>query len=101
MLGIDGRATPLALRHDPLLGAGAPHTESSLTLAPGTRLLFFTDGLIERRTRTIDEGIATLVSSLERHWANDLEDLCDDTIASTRAGDREDDLCLLAVAIEG
>jgi PAS domain S-box-containing protein len=41
----------------------AEHVE---TLLPGSRLLLFTDGLIERRGETIDDGLARLVTLLER-----------------------------------
>jgi serine phosphatase RsbU (regulator of sigma subunit) len=96
----DGRTAPIPLPHDPLLGAGGPHTETSVVLEPGTRLVLFTDGLIERRTQTIDVGIDTLVRVLHDHRTDDLDELCAYTIASTHAGEREDDLCLLVVAID-
>ncbi|HEX2052451.1 MAG TPA: GAF domain-containing SpoIIE family protein phosphatase [Actinomycetota bacterium] len=69
-------------------------------LRSGTTLLFYTDGLVEIRGRTIDDGMEEL-----RDFVAELEDLspqavCDEVLGwrlSTAA--REDDICVLAVRI--
>ena len=45
-----------------LLGTGAlpVRTDASLLLPPGATLVLYTDGLIERRDRTIDDGLERL-----------------------------------------
>jgi phosphoserine phosphatase RsbU/P len=45
-----------------LIGAapGAQRRATTLQIAPGTLLCFYTDGLIERRDQTIDDGLARL-----------------------------------------
>jgi CheY-like chemotaxis protein/serine/threonine protein phosphatase PrpC len=78
----------------PLLGIGLPRPPAtSLELAPGTLVLLVTDGLIERRGSTIDDGM-DLLRSVVAH-DDDLETLCDALLQ--RFGDAaEDDIALLA-----
>jgi PAS domain S-box-containing protein len=48
----DARTVPLAVRRD------GPRPQASQLLPPGSTLLLFTDGLVERRRESIDDGIA-------------------------------------------
>ncbi|WP_327739226.1 SpoIIE family protein phosphatase [Streptomyces nojiriensis] len=64
----DGRVTTL-VEHDVLLHPGLgpfQRTEARRNLSPGSTLVFYTDGLIERRGHDIDAGIAQLVALLAR-----------------------------------
>lgn len=69
-------------------------------LEPGTTLLFYTDGLIERRGHSLEEGMEDL-----RSVVNELVDLAPralcDRLFKWRldAGRQEDDLCLLAARL--
>ncbi|HTS97115.1 MAG TPA: GAF domain-containing SpoIIE family protein phosphatase [Streptosporangiaceae bacterium] len=49
-----------------LIGASldARRTVTDLTIAPGTLLCFYTDGLVERRSRSIDHGLARLCQAV-------------------------------------
>src|SRR5258707_15622671 len=48
-----------------LLGAGrAAYDAERLMLRPGDLLLLYSDGLVERRDRSIDEGVERLVAAL-------------------------------------
>ncbi|MEH0818700.1 MULTISPECIES: SpoIIE family protein phosphatase [unclassified Micromonospora] len=82
---------------EPLLGFTRPIPRSSqeTTLAPGDTLLLYTDGLIERRDRTIDEGLAELLDRLSGAGPLPLAELCD--LLLTAGDRREDDIALLAV----
>jgi serine phosphatase RsbU (regulator of sigma subunit) len=87
----------LPSRPSPLLGARGEPFEESMWLEPGTRLLLYTDGLIERRSRSIDDGLAALLASLHPGAPRDLDALSDHVIAHLADEGREDDVCLLAV----
>ena len=69
-------------------------------LRPGTTLLFYTDGLIETRGRSVDEGMDDL-----RRFVESLPDLAPqalcDRVLEWRLGAarREDDMCLLAARL--
>ena len=48
----DARSVPLAVRRD------LPRPQASQALPPGSTLMLFTDGLVERKHESIDDGIA-------------------------------------------
>ncbi|MFC6082772.1 PP2C family protein-serine/threonine phosphatase [Sphaerisporangium aureirubrum] len=96
-----GEATPLPVVPGPPLGVGGERLETcTATLPPGGMLALYTDGLVETRDRTVDEGIATLCSLLSGP-PRALERVCD-TIAEVRrqADERDDMALLLARAVE-
>jgi len=66
------------------------------TLAPGSRIVLFTDGLIERRAEPLDEGIDRIVAAAAT--APDLERLCETALAQA-PGPRFDDLALIALEL--
>jgi|SRR5215207_5399602 len=67
------------------------------TLAPGARIVLFTDGLIERRAEPLDAGIERLVAAAAT--APDLERLCETALAQAPAP-RFDDLALIALELD-
>jgi sigma-B regulation protein RsbU (phosphoserine phosphatase) len=88
----NGRSTPLGARRDP-----AQRVDDELTLRRGTRLLLFTDGLVERRDRSIDEGLTQLVDEVVARRGTSLGALAEEVPrALTAGGSGEDDVCLLA-----
>ena len=52
-----GRSAPLGVR----MSAGGRRTEDQIFLDPGDQLLLYTDGLVERRARSLDAGLEDLV----------------------------------------
>ncbi|MEV4255131.1 SpoIIE family protein phosphatase [Spirillospora sp. NPDC049652] len=62
----DGKAGALASEADPLLGAAQDYdyATNSTLLEPGDLVLFYTDGLVERRDADLEDGIARLCDIL-------------------------------------
>jgi serine phosphatase RsbU (regulator of sigma subunit) len=91
-----GRTRELDEARGILLGAiGDPvYTSATLTLHDGDLLLFFTDGLIEHRHRTLDEGLAPVIATL-----NDAApgQPLDKLLSRLRRANPDDDTCLLLV----
>jgi len=85
---------------DPLLGAvrHASRRNYTLHLAAGSTLLLYTDGLVESRTRTIDDGVNHVHDLLRRYGNAEPEALADLLIRHTPSDTHEDDIALLVVA---
>jgi serine phosphatase RsbU (regulator of sigma subunit)/anti-sigma regulatory factor (Ser/Thr protein kinase) len=80
----------------PLGVGGMPFETTELTLAPGSVLALFTDGLIESRDRDIDQGLAQLCQILTQPAAS-LEAAGDAVIGAMRADRPDDDSALMLV----
>ena len=74
----------------------AARSNESALLAPGSTLLLYTDGLIERRDRSIDEGLAELAVHARRFVDQPLDRFCDDLVREL-ASHPPDDVCVLAL----
>jgi serine phosphatase RsbU (regulator of sigma subunit) len=69
-------------------------------LRPGTTLLFYTDGLVETRGRSVDEGMDDLRRFVEGLPDLSPQALCDRVLEwRLGAARREDDMCLLAARL--
>ncbi|MGW5638924.1 SpoIIE family protein phosphatase [Streptomyces sp. NPDC003832] len=78
----------------PLGLGGLPYETAELDLAEGSRLVLYTDGLVEDRERDIDEGLELLREALERSGSTP-EETCR-TVLGARLPDRPgDDIALL------
>ena len=66
VIGLPGRAPELATVHsDLMIGvAPGPRRSAELPLPPGTLVCFYTDGLVERKGHSLDDGLARLCKSL-------------------------------------
>jgi len=69
--------------------------EAKGILEPGATLLLYTDGLVEKRGRHIDDGLRAL-SGIAASAPFDLEAICDHIVRSDAAG-RQDDVALVAI----
>ncbi|MFD5507141.1 SpoIIE family protein phosphatase [Streptomyces sp. NPDC127051] len=97
----DGAVTTL-VEHDVLLhpGLGAPRrTETRLELPPGSTLLLYTDGLVERRGHDIDAAIAQLAGLLARHGDRPLPELLRRISSRMAEPPPGDDVVLLVLRI--
>ena len=63
VIGIDGAARYLQGTGTGPLGTGSPPVLATSALAPGELVLLYSDGLVERPDRTIDEGMAELAAA--------------------------------------
>ena len=55
----EGRSLPLNANP-----GGPPRAEAECGLVPGATLLLYTDGLVERRDRSLDEGMQALIGAV-------------------------------------
>ena len=80
------------------LGLGtAIYGQARIKLPPGAVLALYTDGLVESRTRSFDQGILAVRSILAREHGH-LETICDALIASLD-GRCEDDITVILARI--
>jgi serine phosphatase RsbU (regulator of sigma subunit)/PAS domain-containing protein len=96
----DGLAHTLSLPPGMLLGADpdASYTEFTTPLQIGDLLLLFTDGLIERRDRSIDDGLDSLLRIAGRAAGGDIGSFADAIVAGA-ASNTDDDACLVAIRV--
>jgi serine phosphatase RsbU (regulator of sigma subunit) len=96
----DGQAGYLNGAPGAMLGASVDtdYTARHGTLAPGARLLLYTDGLIEDRRRDITEGFSALVRAMRPSPTQTAERTCQFVqTAMLGSGTRADDVCILAI----
>jgi serine phosphatase RsbU (regulator of sigma subunit) len=81
-----------------LLGAArSGYDAASLELRQGDLLLLYSDGLIERRHRSLDEGLAALTDAAA--GITDPEGMISAVLDTLGSTDTEDDTCLVALYV--
>ena len=98
VVGPDGVARYLEGAPNPPLGvfASEAHVELSTTLEPGSKLVLYTDGLVEERGVSIDLGLAALRTAAS--VPADPDELCDRLVASKlNALTAADDIAVLVL----
>jgi serine phosphatase RsbU (regulator of sigma subunit)/anti-sigma regulatory factor (Ser/Thr protein kinase) len=93
----DGTNELLDVMPAPPLGVGTGLIQSrTLTIEDGSLLVLYTDGLVEKRSRDIDEGLGRLREIFGPGSADQpLEDLCRATLAGVYADEHRDDIAVL------
>jgi serine phosphatase RsbU (regulator of sigma subunit) len=95
----DGTVEVLSAAPDLMLGVW-PETarhDHRCDLSAGATLLLYTDGLVERRGTSIDDGIAWLAGTLADAGDVHPEALCDLLVERTAGFAQDDDIALLAL----
>jgi serine phosphatase RsbU (regulator of sigma subunit) len=109
-LSVAGHPPPVLLPHDgparllevpPRLPLGCDpierYTEHRVVLGHGDILLLYTDGLVESRAQSLDEGLEALL----RLRRQEPGALVDELISEVRPADGDDDVAVLAVRLDG
>jgi hypothetical protein len=98
----EGKAVTLDPPEGILLGAmEVPEFAVETTsLDPGDLLLLYTDGLIERRERSLQEGLDLLVHAASTAEGRDPESVLDHVLRFFGAPNPNDDTCVVAIQIE-
>jgi PAS domain S-box-containing protein len=99
----DGRASFLAEGSGVLLGVtrGADLNEASTVLQAGDYVVLYTDGLVERRGESLDDGLDRLARVASHLRVHDADGLCDGLLAELLPAStaRADDVAILVVRI--
>ena len=101
---VDGDVVPLPEADADLLLGIDPDVargESEISLERGATVLLYTDGLVERRGQSLDDGLARLRSTLAELVREPLtfDELCDAVLARMLPERPEDDVALVAVRL--
>jgi GAF domain-containing protein/PAS domain-containing protein len=85
----------------PLLGFNAPeehNVTADFAFATGDTVVMFTDGLIERRGESIDDGLKRLMEAIESTRALSPQDMCASLLERLTEGrEPDDDIALLVI----
>lgn len=93
-------ANPLPQPDGILLGASrCSYAAATVQLQPGDLLLMYSDGLVERRDRHLDDGLAVLVAAVRQ--VGDPEQAISAALRALGSTDPEDDTCLVALQVLG
>lgn len=99
----DGRVEVLSADASDLLLGVVPDVarrEHTVGLPPGATLLLYTDGLVERRTESLRDGLDRLARTLRGLAGLDPEVLCDEVLARSLPAHADDDVAIVAVRAE-
>ncbi|MFG3345203.1 SpoIIE family protein phosphatase [Streptomyces sp. NPDC048018] len=103
LLHPDGTVEFLDRATDPPLGAHLEHTtrpQAEAAFTPGSSLVLYTDGLVERREEDIDAGLARLAAVLGRHRGAGPQALADALLLEMLpVGGAKDDTALVVVGL--
>ena len=88
----DGRSGPL------IVTAGSRRIDARVTLAPGARVVLYTDGLVERRGESIDVGLTRLANVAHARRGRPGPEFVSGLVGDLTAGQRRsDDIAVLCI----
>ncbi len=88
----EGRGWPLAVA-DP----ERRRPEAVTDLSPGSTIILYTDGLVERRTEPLEDGLQRLARAAAARAHLPVEQLCDELLDALVGDDHSDDIALVAL----
>ena len=98
LLRADGTSRVLSPPEPLLLGVGGGHRQvTTAPIRPGDTVLMFTDGLVERRGESLDDGEDRLAAAATHLYMADLETELSKLAADVRDPDRDDDVAIIAL----
>jgi serine phosphatase RsbU (regulator of sigma subunit) len=74
-------------------------TDTVTTFEAGTTIMFYTDGLIERRNQSLDTGIDRLRDTIAGLAGLPLTDFCERILSEMLPDHPDDDVAVLAVRL--
>ena len=84
------------------LGSGGARPQADITVPPAARLVLYTDGLVERRGRSIDDGFDRLARAVGELPAGDAAAACDRLLILMTHGDTiRDDIAVICIDLNG
>jgi sigma-B regulation protein RsbU (phosphoserine phosphatase) len=75
--------------------------EARCRLDPGSVVLLYTDGLVERRGQSLDAGMERLVAEVEANRREPPERLTANLLHAFATSERQDDACAMALSLRG
>jgi serine phosphatase RsbU (regulator of sigma subunit) len=102
LLAPDGSVTRLDEANTPMLGVEGGHPiAQTIPVRPGSRLLMYTDGLVERRDRSFADGVSLAEHELVAHGTDVSGDACIDGLLATLVGTHTglDDIAIVVLDI--
>ncbi|MEU8818277.1 SpoIIE family protein phosphatase [Actinoplanes sp. NPDC048796] len=98
LLSRDGRTAPLERPAGPMLGVldDARYETARLDLRLGDLLLLYTDGLVEHRHRGLDDGLATVIRTVDQAVRANPRQPLGELLSRLRQANPGDDTCILA-----
>ena len=94
-----GGATRFLDHHGVLLGVNVGRYDAeTVDLLPGDRLAFVTDGLVERRTQSLDDRLDWFSDEIAATTGLSIEQVADHLLEE--AGESDDDVALMIVEVQ-
>ncbi|MEU4220213.1 SpoIIE family protein phosphatase [Actinoplanes sp. NPDC026623] len=99
LLSRGGRTAPLARPAGPMLGVvdDARYECASLRMELGDLLMLYTDGLVEHRRRSLDDGLAAVIRTVDESVAAAPRQPLGELLSRLRQANPDDDTCILAM----
>ena len=94
----DKQTTVIETGRGPLLGVDADRTVATLRLEPGDLIVLYTDGLIERRGRSLRDGLDVLIDTV-RSAIMEPSQLCRYVMDALGDDSASDDIAIVAVQL--